>query len=78
MFKYDNGKIHNLILYIIDIVSVTISYILATLFWLGVVKHSVFMARERVVNEIGLVFFSFLIVIFLFNMNKDFFKRSRL
>jgi hypothetical protein len=78
MFKYDNGKIHNLILYIIDIVSVTISYILATLFWLGVVKHSVYMARERVVNEIGLVFFSFLIVIFLFNMNKDFFKRSRL
>ncbi len=78
MFRYDGSKTYNLILYIMDIVSVTVSYVLATLFWVGIVRHEVMAARERVVNEIGLVMVSFIIVIFLFNMNKDFLKRSRL
>lgn len=78
MYK-DNGRpTYNLILYIIDFISVILSYVLATFLWLGVIKDSAYVAKERIINEIGLVLFSFLVVIFLFNMNRDFLKRSKL
>lgn len=78
MYKDNDRQTYNLILYLLDFISISISYVLATFLWLGVIKGYAFVAKERIMNEIGLVLFSFLIVIFLFNMNKDFFKRSSL
>lgn len=78
MYKDNSRSIQNLILHLMDFISISISYVLATLLWIGVIKGNHVVARERIMNEIGLVLFSFLIVIFLFNMNKDFLKRSRL
>lgn len=78
MYKDNGRQTYNLVLYIIDFISVMFSYVLATFLWLGVIKGSTYIAKERIMNEIGLVLFSFLVVIFLFNMNRDFLKRSKL
>lgn len=78
MYKDNGRQTYNLILYLMDLISVIVSYVLATFLWLGVIKGVAYVAKERIMNEIGLVLFSFLVVIFLFNMNRDFLKRSRL
>ena len=77
MYKDDSRTIHNFILYVMDFFCVSVSYVLASFLWLGAVKGQTYVAKERIMNEIGLVLFSFLIVIFLFNMNRDFLKRSK-
>ena len=77
MYKDNSKSIHNFILIVLDFISLAISYFLATYLWLSVIRKNSEIIKSRIVNEIGLVFFSFLVVIFIFNMNRDFLKRSK-
>ena len=77
MYKDNSKSIHNFILIVLDFISLAISYFLATYLWLSVIRKNSEIIKSRIVNEIGLVFFSFLVVIFIFNMNSDFLKRSK-
>ena len=60
MYKDNGRQTYNLILYLMDLISVIVSYVLATFLWLGVIKGVAYVAKERIMNEIGLVLFSFL------------------
>ncbi|MDY4027651.1 MAG: sugar transferase [Butyrivibrio crossotus] len=77
MYKDNSKSIHNFILIVLDFISLAISYFLATYLWFSVIRKNSEIIKSRIVNEIGLVFFSFLVVIFIFNMNRDFLKRSK-
>ncbi len=69
-------KVRNLAIFIIDTLSVIISYGLATYTWLKVYKGIQVISREDVLNDIGLILFSFLGTILFFNVNKEFNKRG--
>lgn len=69
-------KIKNLSIFAIDTLSVIISYALATYLWLKVYKGIIVIAREDVLNDLGLILFSFLGTILFFNVNKEFNKRG--
>lgn len=74
---YQNREnVKNLILYIVDIMSVFVSYFIANCVWLGLIKGYHILHRAELLDALGIVLFSFAIVIFIFNVNRDFFKRS--
>ena len=74
---YQNREnIKNILLYFTDIIMVFISYVLANLIWLGVIKHLSITTRSDLFENLGIMLFAFVFVIFIFNVNKDFFKRG--
>lgn len=74
---YQNREnIKNLILYLVDLVSVFVSYFVANCIWLGLVKGYHILHRAELLDALGIVLFSFAIVVFIFNVNRDFFKRN--
>lgn len=74
---YQNREnVKNLILYLMDLVSVFVSYFIANCVWLGLVKGYRILHRAELLDALGIVLFSFAIVVFIFNVNRDFFKRS--
>ena len=81
MYKDNSKSIHNFILIVLDFISLAISYFLATYLWLSVIRKNSEIIKSRIVNEIGLVFFSFLVVIFIFvqilNLNYIFTSSQR-
>lgn len=66
----------SILLYLTDIIMVFISYVLANLIWLGAVKQLPIMTRSDLFENLGIMLFSFVLVIFIFNVNRDFFKRG--
>lgn len=74
---YQNREnIKNLILLVTDTVVLLFSYLMANYIWLGLVKGYHVLQRSEVFDTLGIVLFSFLFVIFSFNMNRDFMKRG--
>ena len=74
---YQNREnLKNLILYIVDIITIFVSYFIANCIWLGLIKGYYVPERLEFLDALGIVLFSFAIVIFIFNVNRDFFKRS--
>ena len=67
----------NILLYIIDLISAFVSYFIANCIWLGLVKGYRVLERRELFNELGITLASFAMVIFIFNVNSDFLKRSR-
>ena len=75
MYK-NKENIKNIILYFADTLMVFASYILANMFWLGWIKKLPYVTRAEFFDNLGISLFSFLFVIFIFNVNKDFFRRN--
>ncbi len=74
---YQNREnVKNIILYIVDIIAIFISYFVANCIWLGLIKGYYILERVELFDGLGIVLFSFAVVIFIFNVNKDFLKRS--
>lgn len=72
-------RLQNLMLYVLDIVSLIVSYILSGVIWAVLYKRlgSALGIINILENEIGTLFISYVVVILFFNMNKDFIKRGR-
>lgn len=66
----------NILLYFTDIIMVFISYVLANILWLGVIKKLSISTRADLFENLGIMLFSFVFVLFIFNVNKDFFRRG--
>ena len=77
MFQNKESK-KSLILYFSDIIMVFISYVLANLFWLGLVKRLPIITRSDLFEHLGVSLFAFVFVIFIFNSNGNFFRISNL
>lgn len=72
---HNSEKTKNIILYICDLIMVFISYILANNIWLGLIRKQL-MSNYELFDGLGFVLSSFLIVIVIFNVNKDLVKRG--
>ncbi|MCM1308216.1 MAG: sugar transferase [Butyrivibrio sp.] len=68
----------NILLYIIDLIGAFVAYFIANCTWLGLVKGYSILERGELFNELGITLAAFVIVIFIFNVNKDFLRRSRI
>ena len=74
---YQNREnVKNLILYIVDIITIFVSYFLANCIWLGLIKGYYVLERAELFDGLGIVLFAFVVVVFIFNVNRDFLKRS--
>lgn len=69
-------RIKNLAIFIVDTLSVIISYVLAVYLWLKVYKEIQVISRADILDNLGLILFSFLGTILFFNVNKEFNKRG--
>lgn len=67
----------NILLYIIDLIGAFVAYFIANCIWLGLVKGYRILERKELFNELGITLASFIIVILIFNVNRDFLRRSR-
>lgn len=67
----------NIILYIIDLIGTFVSYFIANCIWLGFIKGYKVLERNELFNDLGIALTSFVIVIFIFNVNREFLKRNR-
>lgn len=67
----------NIILYLIDLIGAFVSYFIANCIWLGLVKGYYILERRELFNELGITLASFIIVILIFNVNRDFLRRTR-
>ena len=77
MYQNKESK-KSLILYFSDTIMVFISYVFANLFWLGLIKHLPILTREDLFEHLGVSLFAFVFVVFIFNSNGNFFRRSNL
>lgn len=78
--EQSKDKIKNLLLYISDIASLLVSYILSGLLWLVIykgIKDEVFVGNQMGF-EVGAMVLSYAFVIIFFNANGNFFKRDKL
>ena len=74
---YQNREnVKNILLYFTDITMVFISYVLANIIWLGLIKKLSITTRADLFENLGIMLFSFIFVLFIFNVNKDFFRRG--
>ncbi len=69
-------KVRNLAIFVVDTLSVIISYVLAIYLWLKVYKEIQVISRVEILDNLGLILFSFLGTILFFNVNKEFNKRG--
>lgn len=67
----------NILIYIIDLIGVFVSYFIANCLWLGLVKGYSILERKELFDDLGITLASFVVVILIFNVNRDFLKRSR-
>lgn len=72
----DKYYVQSVILYLVDIVSMLISYVLANLFWLSWIKRISIVGRDDVLGNIGILMISFAFMDFMFNENGKFIKRN--
>lgn len=71
-------RLQNLMLYVLDIASLIVSYILSGVIWALLYKglDSASAVMDILEDEMGTLFISYVAVILFFNMNKDFIKRG--
>ncbi len=75
---YENKEsTKNLVLYALDIVGVFICYFLSNALWLWAIKGISLLTRRDLFENLGIMLSSFIVVLFLFNSNKDFLKRRK-
>ncbi len=67
----------NILIYVIDLIGAFVSYFIANCLWLGLVKGYRILERRELFNDLGITLASFVVVILIFNVNRDFLKRSR-
>ena len=67
--------LQNSILLFADMLSIFISYVAAIAFWIGLVKGTNIFGLSEGVGRLGMVLVSFIMVIVIFNGNKNFIKR---
>ena len=72
-------RLQNLMLYILDIVSLIVSYELSGIIWALLYRKITDMSyvQEILGEDIGILFIAYIVVILFFNMNKDFLKRGK-
>lgn len=68
--------LQNSILLFADMISIVISYIAANWFWIGLIKGTNILKLSEGVGRLGMVLVSFVMVIVIFNGNKNFIKRK--
>ena len=68
--------LQNAILLFADMISILISYIAAIAFWIGLIKGNNIFGLSDSIGKLGVVLVSFLVVIVVFNGNKNFIKRK--
>ena len=68
--------LQNSILLFADMLSIFISYVAAIAFWIGLVKGTNIFGLSEGVGRLGMVLVSFIMVIVIFNGNKNFIKRK--
>ena len=66
----------NLIVCLIDTISLIISYLLGSYIWLVIVKEEEKYTYSNLMGNIGVVLASFMFIFFFFNMNRYFLRRS--
>ncbi len=69
-------KYVNLMVCLIDTISLIISYILGSYVWLVIVREEEKYTYNNLMGNIGIVLASFMFIFFFFNMNRYFLKRS--
>ena len=72
-------RLQNLMLYVLDIVSLIVSYMMSGVIWAMLYKRlgSATGIIDIIEDEIGTLLVSYVVVILFFNMNKDFIKRGK-
>ena len=68
--------LQNSILLFADMISIVISYVVANWFWIGLIKGTNILKLSEGVGRLGMVLASFVMVIVIFNGNKNFIKRK--
>ena len=73
-------KIKNLLLYLVDVASLFISYILSGWIWLVMYKgfEDEYIVSDKLGIEVGAMILSYAFVIIFFNANHNFFKRDKI
>lgn len=72
-------RLQNLMLYILDIVSLIVSYVLSGVIWAMAYKKlaSISGIINILEDELGTLFIAYIVIILFFNMNRDFIKRGK-
>ena len=72
----DKYYTQNALLYLVDTLSILISYVAANFFWLGLVKGYDVVSREELMNDFAIVMISFAFIEFLLGDNNKFIQRK--
>ena len=78
--EQSKDKIKNILLYLVDVASLFISYILAGWLWLVIYKgfEEQYIVSDKLGIEVGAMIISYAFIILFFNANQNFFKRDKL
>lgn len=78
--EQSKDKIKNILLYLVDVASLFISYILAGWLWLVIYKgfEEEYIVSDKLGIEVGAMIISYAFIILFFNANQNFFKRDKL
>ncbi len=78
--EQSKDKIKNILLYLADVTSLFISYILSGWLWLVIYKgfNDEYIVSDKLGIEVGAMIISYAFVIIFFNANQNFFKRDKL
>ena len=72
----DKEKYRNFLIFLVDTLAILLSYAVATYGWLKVFKEIEVISRQDILDNLGVVLFSFLATILFFNVNYEFYKRN--
>ena len=78
--EQSKDKIKNILLYLVDVASLFISYILSGWLWLVIYKgfEDEYVVSDKLGIEVGAMILAYAFVIIFFNANHNFFKRDKL
>lgn len=78
IMEQSKEKIANILLFLVDIISILVSYILAGILWLVLYKGMDNIKTGDLMGfEMGALFLSYIFIILFFNANGNFFKRDK-
>lgn len=78
--EQSKDKIKNILLYLVDMASLFVSYILSGWLWLVIYKgfEEKYIVSDKLGIEVGAMIISYAFIILFFNANQNFFKRDKL
>ena len=80
IMEQSKDKIKNILLYLADVASLFLSYILSGWLWLVIYKgfKDEYLVSDKLGIEVGAMIISYAFIIIFFNANHNFFKRDKL